>query len=228
MTNQKKRISTFFIKIFSILKIAILLTLIPSLLTSCKEIIIINTETIDSEALIATVKIPEYKSYPEFSDYIKKEIENDLQDYKKYAEMDFPYSSITSTYRTEAEDFSNSKYLNCFIKKYIYAGENIEDEYFITFVFNKKTKEIETLENLTGKTLSELSKYCKDALMKKQEWESDYEYNVISEDIKNGTRPVQENYNAFIAGNKNITIHFSSGQVLSKWYGPQTVTISYK
>lgn len=197
-------------------------------LISCKETIIVNTQAIASESLIATVKIPEYERYPEFSTFIREEIEKDFLDYKKYAEMDYPYSGITSTYRTETEDYSNSKYLNCFIKKYIYAGENIEDEYFITFVLNKKTKQIETLENLSGRKLDEISKYCEKKLMANQKWESDYEYNVISDDIKNGTLPIQRNYSAFVAGKKEITIHFAPGQVLSKWFGPQSVTISYK
>ena len=156
------------------------------------------------------------------------EIEKDFENYKQYAEMDFPFSNIASTYRTETEDLSNSKYLNCFIRKYIYAGENIEDEYFITFVYNKKTKQIETLENLTGKTLEEISKYCEKALLSEEKWKSEYERIVMTDDIKNGTRPVPRNYKAFVAGKKEITIHFSPGQVLSSWWGAQSVTIPYK
>ncbi len=195
---------------------------------SCKEKIEINTEQLESEALVATVKIPEYVKYPDFSSTIREEIEKDFENYKKYAEMDFPFSRITSTYRTEVADYSNSKYLNCFIRKYIYAGENIEDEYFITFVYNKKTKKIETLENLTGKTLEEISKYCEKALLAEEKWESEYEQIIMTDDIKNGTRPVPINYKAFVAGKKEITIHFSPGQVLSSWWGAQKVMIPYK
>lgn len=210
------------------LPISLLTFFFSLMLISCKETIIVNTQAIASESLIATVKIPEYEKYPEFSNYIKEEIEKDFQSYKEYAELDYPYSGITSTYRTETEDFSNSKYLNCFIKKYIYAGENIEDEYFITFVYNKKNKKMETLENLTGKKLEEISNYCEKKLLSAQKWESDYARNVMTEDIKGGTRPIERNYSAFIAGRKVITIHFAPGQVLSKWYGPQKVTIRYK
>ena len=154
-------------------------------------------------------------NYPDLSSTIRKEIEKDFENYKEYAERDFPYSGTTSTYRTETEDFSNSTYLNCFIKKYIYAGENIEDEYFITFVYNKKTKQIETLENLTGKSLEEISNYCERRLLSEEKWESEYERIVMTDDIKNGTRPVARNYKAFVAGKKDITIHFSPGQVLA-------------
>lgn len=225
MTYNKK---SYFKRIISVTLLLLAFSVLSTALISCKEKIIVNTQAVTSEAIIATVKIPEYERYPEFSAFIKEEIEKDFLDYKKYAEMDYPYSGITSTYRTETEDFSNTKYLNCFIKKYIYAGENIEDEYFITFVLNKKTKQIETLENLSGKKIEEISKYCEKMLISDAKWESDYEYNVISDDIKTGTRPVQRNYRAFVASKKNITIYFAPGQVRSKWFGPQTVTISYK
>ncbi|MBO4857059.1 MAG: hypothetical protein J5527_00920 [Treponema sp.] len=216
------------LKYFIANSILVLCLVLSTSLISCKEEIVINEEQITSEALVATVKIPEYVKHPDFSSTIKEEIEKDFENYKEYAEMDFPYSNITSTYRTETEDFSNSKYLNCFVKKYIYAGENIEDEYFITFVYNKKTKKIETLENLTGKSLEEIGKYCERALLAEAKWESEYEKNVMTDDIKNGTRPVPRNYKAFVAGKKEITIHFSSGQVLSNWWGPQKVTIPLK
>ncbi len=223
--NNKK---SYFKKIISVTLSVLVISVLSTSLISCKEKIIVNTQAIASESLIATIKIPKYERYPEFSNLIKEEIEKDFLEYKKYAEMDYPYSGIISTYRTETEDFSNSKYLNCFIKKYIYAGENIENEYFITFVLNKKTKQIETLEKLSGKKLEEISKYCEKTLLSNAKWESEYEYNVMSDDIKNGTRPVQRNYRAFVAGKKDITIYFAPGQVLSSWFGPQTVTISYK
>ena len=227
MSMTSKESKSYFKEIIFVALFLLIFSVLSTALISCKEKLLINTETTASNALIATVKTPEYERYPEFSAYIREEINKDFEKYKQYAEMDYPFSKITSTYRTEVEDLSNSKYLNCFIKKYIYAGENIEDEYFITFVFNKKTNQIETLENLSGKKLEEISKYCEKTLLANQKWESDYEYNVMSEDIKNGTRPVQRNYRAFIAGKKDITIHFAPGQVLSSWFGPQSVTIKY-
>ncbi|MCR5400698.1 MAG: hypothetical protein K6E78_03795, partial [Treponema sp.] len=152
--------------------------------------------------------------------------EKDFQEYKNFNTS--PDSSLKLTYRTQCEDLSNSSFINLNIHKFIYAGPTIEDEYIISIVFNKKTKEFETIESLSGMEYEEYSKICQEEIFNQLDDISEKDEVFIRDWIKSGTQNMPIYWTAYNADKNYVTILFSQGQVLSNWYGTRSVKIQRK
>ncbi len=193
---------------------------------SCKEKISLETNQISESGLEATIKYPVYKKYPEVTERARKTIDEDFNEYKSInVNPDSPY---TMTYRTEIEDVSNGSFVNLNIRKFIFAGPTIEDEYIISIVYNKKTKTFETIESLTGLTYEEYSKLCQEEIFNQLDDISENDAEFIKDWIKSGTQNMPIYWTAYNADKKYVTIQFSPGQVLSNWYGTRSVKLERK
>ena len=208
----------------------ITVTIISTAFTSCKEKYSLIEENRSDSVVQAKIVFPEYKKYPDLNEKIRSFIDDDLENYKNECEQfwnagsQYPYS-----YRTTFEDKSNSDYINCFISKYIFSGISTETEYFFTFVYNKKTRKIETIENVSEKSLKEIAKLCEEDIKKQVQKETGEKVDPFIEDwIKTGTSPRDINYTAWTASKNVITVYFKTGQVLTKYFGSRKVTIPLK
>lgn len=202
-----------------------------ALFMSCnrKEKVIVHYEDQEIPGLKYKLQIPEYTEYPELSKIVQEGLENDFTQYKDFATSEWENdNSYTFTYRTIAEDFSNKDYINVFIKKYIYCGPSMEDEYFITYSWDKKQKRLVSIEELTGMTSVKLMDYCQHYIKTHLKYTDKNSRNyvdshmnlVMNEDIKK--------YSHFVATKKLITIYFAPGDSAPKGYGPQVVEIKRK
>ena len=211
----------------------LLLPLAASILTifaSCKENYSLINKDLSTEQIQAKIVLPEYKKYPELNKAISDFIDEDFSQYKSQCESfwesgsHYPYS-----YRTEFQDKSNSYYINAFVTKFIFAGISLEDEYFFTFVYNKKTKKLETLESVTGKSLSEIGKICaKDIKIQVFNETGEKTIPFVDDWIETGTAPREMNYASWTADKDKVTIYFPTGQVLSNYFGSRKVEIPLK
>ena len=193
---------------------------------SCRENISFETENFSDSQIEATIQFPVYTKYPQVSKKARETIEKDFQEYKKFNTS--PDSSLKLTYRTQCEDLSNSSFINLNIHKFIYAGPTIEDEYIISIVFNKKTKEFETIESLSGMEYEEYSKICQEEIFNQLDDISENDEVFIRDWIKSGTQNMPIYWTAYNADKNYVTILFSQGQVLSNWYGTRSVKIQRK
>ena len=218
-----------FRKSFVLLFLIICISL--SLFTSCKnkEDINITSEQETLPYLTYNVQIPKYSDYPEFSKNIRENLEKDFQKYKDFAKSEMECgSSDVLTYRTIFEDYSNKNYLNVFIKKYIFCGPSMEDEYYITFCWDKEQKKLLSIEEITGMTSVQLMDFCrqyvkahlKDVEPKARDFVDSCVDLALDENLKK--------YSSFVASKKSVTIHFAPGDSAPKGYGPQTVEIKLK
>ena len=207
-------------------KISILTLLLTIIFVSCKENISFETEKVSDSQIEASIQFPVYKKYPEISKKAREIIEKDYEDYKKFNTS--PDISFKLSYRTQCEDLSNSSFINLNIHKFIYAGPTIEDEYIISIVYNKKTKEFETIESLTGMEYEEYSKICQEEVFNQLDDISEKDEVFIKDWIKSGTQNMPIYWTAYNADKNYVTILFSQGQVLSNWYGTRSVKIQRK
>lgn len=218
-----------FRKSFVLLFLIICISL--SLFTSCKnkERINISSEVNALPYLTYSIQIPDYTEYPEFSKTIRESLEKDFDKYKSFAKAEWEYDdSDIFTYRTIFEDYSNKDYLNVFIRKYIFCGPSMEDEFYITFCWDKKQKKIVSIEEVTGLTSTKLMDYCrqyvrthlKDVEPRARDFVDSCVDQALNEDIKK--------YSNFVAKKKSVTIHFAPDGSAPKGYGPQTVEIKLK
>lgn len=194
-------------------------------LCSCKEKLTIEKEKVSSPELAAEISFPVYEKYPMVTEKAREIIQKDYDDYVEYNVKPLADFGHQLRYRTEIEDKSNSSFINVFIKKYIYAGPTVEDEYFLSVVYNKKTKEFETVESLTGMTREELGPICEEKIFNSLTDLSENSKAFVRDWIHGGTAPTDLNWSGYSADKKEVTIHFCTGQVLSNWYGPQTVVL---
>ena len=202
-----------------------------SLFTSCKNKEKINVSS-DQDALpylTYSIQIPEYTEYQEFSKTIRESLEKDFNEYKTFSKVEYEYDdSDIYTYRTLYEDFSNKDYLNVFIKKYIFCGPSMEDEYYITFCWDKKQNRLVSIEEVTGMTSVQLMDYCRHYIKTHIEDVSagakDYVYDCIDSSLNENLNK----YAHFTTTKKSVTIHFAPGDSAPKGYGPQTVVIQRK
>ena len=218
-----------FRKSFVLLSLIICISLY--LFTSCKnkEKINISSEAEALPYLTYSIQIPEYTEYPVLSKTIRESLEKDFNNYKKFSKAEWEYDdSDVFTYRTIFEDYSNKDYLNVFIKKYIFCGPSMEDEYYITFCWDKKQKKLVSIEEVTGMTSTELMDLCRqyvkthleDVEKKARAYVDDCIDSALDENLKK--------YSNFVATKNSITIHFAPGDSAPKGYGPQTVEIKLK
>lgn len=195
----------------------------------CKHDVQIYTQNISEPGLTAKIQVPLLPDYPELENQIKQAVNKDFENYRKYAQMEYSFNEESvHTYRTELETKETGRYLNLIIRKYLYAGPEVEDEYFITFTYDKRQKRTVTLPELTKKTLQEISNLCYDSFVIRIE---DFEklskgnQKYVLDEIKKGTSPQLENFSSFAVDGKYIYLYFSSGSVLSNYYGSQIIRI---
>ena len=211
--------------------LSLIICILPFLFTSCKnkEKITISSELDALPYLTYSIQIPEYTEYPELSKIVKEGLEKDFIQYKDFASSEWENdNSIVFTYRTIFEDYSNKDYLNVFIKKYIYCGPSMEDEYFITYCWDKKQNRLVSIEELTGMTSVKLMDFCQHYIKTHLKYTDKNARNyveshmnlVMNEDIKK--------YSHFVASKKSITLYFATGDSAPKGYGPQAVEIKLK
>lgn len=211
--------------------VLLFICILLSLFTSCKnkEKIAISSEQDALPYLTYSIQIPEYTEYPELSKTIRENLEKDFNNYKKFAKAEWEYDdSDVFTYRTIFEDFSNKDYLNVFIKKYIFCGPSMEDEYYITFCWDKKQNKLVSIEEVTGMTSVQLMDYCRHYIKTHIEDVSagakDYVYDCIDSTLNENLNK----YAHFTTTKNSVTIHFAPGDSAPKGYGPQTVEIKLK
>lgn len=196
------------------------------LFISCNETFEVQKCEENLEYINAYYEVPFYKNYPDVSEQIKNIIGKDYQNYKQEALEDWEhYHSDVFTYRNKIEDFSNSKYLNIFVTKYIFAGEGLEDEYIITFTYDKKLKKFVDIQDVTGRSVKEISDYVKLDLSSRYNDLKGYSKQVVESSIEENAIPDEKKYTTFIALKDKTVLYFAPEQILPKGYGVQTVEI---
>lgn len=196
------------------------------LFMSCKEKFEVQQIEEKLEYIKSEYEIPVYKNYMEVSEQIKNEIESDYQSYKNEAFADWElFHSDIFTYRNKVEDYSNSRYLNVFVTKYIFAGEGLEDEYIITFTYDKKLKKFVNIQDVTGKSIKEISDYVKKDFYSRYKDLTGYSKQVVEESIEANAVPEESKYAAFIAMKDKTVLYFAPEQIIPKGYGVQAVEI---
>ena len=196
---------------------------------SSKEKIVLHSQKEEIPGLNYSYVIPEYSEYPEFSKLIEETLKKDFEKYKSFAQSELEWGNEdVFTYRTLFEDFSNKEYLNVFIKKYIYCGPSMEDEYFITFCWDKKQNKQVFIDDVTGMTELELMDYCRKYVKSHLEDVSKGAKAFVEDTIDRSLDEDIENYSHFVASKKQVIIHFATGDSVPKGYGPQTVEIIRK
>lgn len=177
----------------------------------------------------ASLQIPVYEKYVGFSDYVKEELLKDYRKYKEYAIAEWDvFHQDTLTYRTEFKDMSNSKYINAFVSKYIPTGPTLEDEYILTFCYDKKNKQLVDINQITGMTIEELSSYCKKYLKRTVKETNEKYKEYLNEDIERNLILSKERYSCFSVQKDKVLVYFPSGEVVSKYYGVLCVEIPIK
>lgn len=175
--------------------------------------------------LKAELQIPVYKNYQDFSEFVNNQLSKDFEKYKNYALTEWEvYQDDTLTYRTVFKDLSTTRYINVFISKFIFCGPEMEDEYYISFSYDKKNKKILNIEEVTGMSTSELIVYCKTELKKKiREFENIDKYTIRFLDSCLDLKFSSQKNFAFSVKNNKVNIFFAPGDILPKNYGSQCI-----
>ena len=208
--------------------LGIILFCFLSLFSCCKnkEKIVIHTTEEEIDGLKYSIQIPEYTEYPELSEIVKKAVQKDFDSYKVYAVKEWEAAPIDPfTYRTVAEDLSNKKYVNVFIRKYIYCGKNLEDEYYLTFCWDKKRKKRLSIYEATDMSELELSEYCRSSIKKQLEPIVGKDKAYVFDGIDSYLKEDYKLYSNFVLTDDTVTIYFGNGSVTTKGLGAQTVVI---
>ena len=212
----------------NLLKTAFFLVLCALLFAGCagKEKINISQQEEEIPGLKYSLQIPEYPDYPEFSKAINDALVKDFEKYKRFAVGEWESGAEdTLTYRTIAQDFSNKDYVNVFITKYIFRGINSEDEYYITFCWDKKQKKLVGIEDVTGMTDLELMEYCRNYVKTHLEDVEERARSYVDSCVDLALNEDIRRYSNFVAAKDSVIIHFASGDSAPIGYGPQTVEI---
>mgnify|MGYP003299285143 CR=1 FL=1 len=193
---------------------------------SCNSDFDIIYSNINIPGLDASLQIPVYNKYNEFSEYVNNQLTKDFEKYKGYALTEWElYQEDTLTYRTVFKDLSTARYINVFISKFIYCGPEMEDEYYITFSYDKKNKKILDITDCTKMDTETLSLCCKDKLKKNiTKIVRDKEYvEFLNSCVESKLTTQIKNYSAFSIQNKKVKIYFAPGDIFPKKYGGQIV-----
>lgn len=206
------------------------LVLIFSLLlfSSCnkKENISINLEQENLPYLQYSLQLPEYPDYPDLSEKINTMLRTDFENYKDFAQLEWEYDpSDIYTYRTLFEDHSNKDYINILIRKFIYCGPGMEDDYFITFCWDKRLNKLVTIEEVTGFTSIELMEYCRKYVKSNLKDVEPQSRNYVDSYIDHELNENLNNYSHFTTSKKTVTIYFASGNSAPKGFGPQEIIL---
>lgn len=201
------------------------------LFIGCKNNFNVTTVEFQSDDYKISLELPEYKSNSVFSNYINACLTKDMEAYKAFAEEENKYNRTAGfdtelfTYRTSVQDFSNSQYLNVLVRKYIYSGPNMEDEYLLSFNYDKKSKKIISIFDVYNESENKLKNTCIDMLKNQHTGLSDYDKTIIYDCIDLSFNIKRNLFESFILDKNNITIFFAPDLVVPKGYGEQKVVI---
>ena len=191
-----------------------------------RESISIHTKQENLPYLHYSLQIPEYTEYSKLSKIISETLLNDFEKYRDFAQLEWEYDpSDVYTYRTLFEDHSNKDYINVLIKKYIFCGPGIEDEYFITFCWDKKQNKLVTIEDVTGLTSMELMEYSRKYIKAHLKDVDPHSRDKINASIDALLDENLKKYTQFAASKKSATLYFATGDAAPKGFGPQEVII---
>lgn len=211
-----------FVRIISVLFVSCII------FSSCKnkEKIIIQNQSGSIPGLNYDLNIPEYPEYEELSKKVADFFQKDFERYKDFATVEWEASQEdTFSYRTVALDYSDKDYVNVFVKKYLYCGPGIEDEYYLTFCWDKKAKKLLTVSEVTGMNEFELCELCrkevKNNLKKSDLGANEMSYMWVDSSIYENPSV----FSSFTVTKTAVTIYFAPGSAAPKGYGMQTVVI---
>lgn len=203
--------------------------------TGCSKKINYTTETYDelSEELEAHLTIPQFKDkdLEDFNDILK--IEKDLFDvtvetYKETYWNTVSYFSEESIDEPMTPYFYDKKFKVTGDKNYVsvlytvvdYSGGAHPNTYYETYCYDKKNKMFATLEEVTGKSEKELTKICREQIIKKiykdssedeiEMWLSDLAFYIYNFTVEKG----------------KVTIYFAPYEVAA--YAEGTITVEIK
>ena len=104
----------------------------------------------------------------------------------------------------------------------------MEDEYYITFCWDKKQNRLVSIEEVTGMTSVQLMDYCRQYVKTHLEDVEKKARTYVDDCIDSALNENLKKYSNFVASKKSVTIHFAPGDSAPKGYGPQSVEIKLK
>ena len=124
-------------------------------------------------------------------------------------------------------NFESYKFKN-YISYVFNISENLgcihDESYIYTVVYDIKKNKVVKIQDFIlkdEKLLDKISEYCYNELLKNDEIAS---FNA-SEFVKNGTKPIIENYEKFILNDGKFVVYFSEYQVVPYYLGMKKVFI---
>ena len=198
-------------------------------LSGCKLKVNSSNTHIEEAHFTVDFNCPEFPQYPEFSRLVKESLEKDYNEYREEVARNHQYSPDEDfSYRTEFRTFKSGNFINLIVLKYLRASADSEDQYIRTYVWNKKSKSLAKLSDVTSIPLKQISSKCQDAIMSRAVNVTDSNRQMILDEVQTGTAPDPENYSAWTVKDGRITFYFESGTTLSSWYGMQAVELDTK
>ena len=162
-------------------------------------------------------------------DNLNVEIEHIINEYIEDFKAQLIYLSTDKKYFLDItfDVYQNKQYISFLFNIKQNLGCLHDENYIYTINYDIKSNKVIKLEDLILKNenlLSDMSKFCYNALVNKEEIKA--EENM--EFIVDGTLPIIKNYETFVINQNTLDIYFGEYQVVPYYLGIQKVEIPYE
>lgn len=162
-------------------------------------------------------------------DNLNVEIEHIINEYIEDFKAQLIYLSTDKKYFLDItfDVYQNKQYISFLFNIKQNLGCLHDENYIYTINYDIKSNKVIKLEDLILKNenlLSDMSKFCYNALVNKEEIKA--EENM--EFIVDGTLPITKNYETFVINQNTLDIYFGEYEVVPYYLGIQKVEIPYE
>lgn len=197
----------------------------------------LNEET---EYLTLKVSYPNFRDYPDFSNKIRNNIENDINKFKPEAEKQWNKINSLNTatasalppyeYLLKSAVSTSENIISVYTETYKYAGGAHGETSIKTYNYDKTLGKEVNITEATGYSYKQLSDICRKQLYEKLISENKDEMDqgtveLLDEMIEEGTKALAGNFKNFSMCDNSVKIFFEQYKVAPYSYGSQTVDI---
>ena len=158
---------------------------------------------------------------------IKKEIDKNLKEFKKYS-LEFPVKEdFYYTFYVLYDEYYYQNYISIVLYFEEFTGGAHPIHFIKTFVYDKETNKLLTIDDLLTQNknlLNELSTIVRKELLKIPK----YQDPIVKSMLLDGTKPTKENFSKFALTKDGLKVYFDYYQIAPYYYGNSELTIPYK
>ena len=177
--------------------------------------------TEDTAAIETRISYPQFDAVPELSAQIAQYVQRTYPPFKADAQkfnLDYADSALQYQFLVSSTITEDDTFIAVLLNTYTYSAGAHGSTELTSFVWNKKTGSLQTIEQASGLSYAHIAQQCR-AELRKRSISSDEQW------IMQGTQPDAEHFGTFTIHNKRLTVYFAEYQVAPYAAGIQSVSI---